>query len=159
MERSFAHVSVSLGAAHEDDILADELRRHALLSTLSTFSTPYVEAVARAHQRSAAPRTIRRAIAHIEAHAHQPLTLEDIALASGISARGLQHAFRRHLDTTPTEYLRRVRLTAAHEELRAGTVVSVAEAARRWGFSSASRFARYHREHYGQNPAEVLRMI
>ncbi|MDQ1136051.1 AraC-like DNA-binding protein [Microbacterium sp. SORGH_AS 1204] len=157
-ERSFAHVSSSLGATHEEPILAEELRRHALLTTLSAFSTPYVEAVARAHQRAAAPRTVRRAIAHIEAHAQQPLTLEDIAAASGISSRGLQHAFRRELDTTPTEYLRRVRLSAAHDELRAGTAVSVAEVARRWGFSSASRFARYHREHYGQNPAQVIRM-
>lgn len=157
-ERSFAHVSASLGAAHDDDILAEEMRRHALITTLSAFSTPYVEAVARAHQRAAAPRTVRRAIAHIEAHAQRPLTLEDIASASGISSRGLQHAFRRELDTTPTEYLRRVRLSAAHDELRAGTAVSVAEVARRWGFSSASRFARYHREHYGQNPAQVIRM-
>lgn len=157
-ERSFAHVSASLGAAHDDDILAEEMRRHALITTLSAFSTPYVEAVARAHQRAAAPRTVRRAIAHIEAHAQRPLTLEDIASASGISSRGLQHAFRRELDTTPTEYLRRVRLSAAHDELRAGTALSVADVARRWGFSSASRFARYHREHYGQNPAQVIRM-
>lgn len=158
-ERSFAHVSASLGSTHDDAIIADELRRHALLTTLSTFSTPYVEAVQRAHQRAAAPRTVRRAIAHIEANAHQPLTLEDIAAASGISSRGLQHAFRRELDTTPTEYLRRVRLSAAHEELRSGAAVSVTDVARRWGFSSASRFARYHRQHYGQNPSQVIRMF
>jgi AraC-like DNA-binding protein len=158
-ERSFAHVSASLSAGHDDEIFAHEMRRHALLMTLSAFSTPYVDAVARAHQSAAAPRTVRRAIAHIEAHAQQPLTLEDIATASGISSRGLQQAFRRELDTTPTEYLRRVRLSGAHEELRAGTAESVADVARRWGFSSASRFARYHREHYGQNPAQVIRMF
>lgn len=158
-ERSFAHVSSSLAAVHEDGLLSAELHRHALLTTLSTFSTSYVEARERARQRSAAPRTVRRAIAHIEAHAHEPLTLEDIAAAAGISGRGLQHVFRRTLDTTPTEYLRRVRLSAAHEELRSGTAVSVAQVAKRWGFSSASRFARYHREHYGKNPAQVARMF
>ncbi|KQM38626.1 MULTISPECIES: helix-turn-helix transcriptional regulator [unclassified Microbacterium] len=158
-ERSFAHVSASLEAAHDDPILSAELQRHALLTTLSTFHTPYVDALQRSHQRRAAPRTVRRAIAHIEAHAKEPLTLEDIAVASGISSRGLQHAFRRALDTTPMEYLRLVRVVGAHEELRAGVPVSVAEVARRWGFSSASRFARYHREHYGQNPAQVARMF
>lgn len=158
-ERSFAHVSASLGVVHDDEILAEELRRHALMTTLSAFSTPYVDAVARARQRAAAPRTVRRAIAHIEANAQRALTLEEIAAASGISSRGLQHAFRRELDTTPTEYLRRVRLSAAHEELRAGTAASVSEVARRWGFSSASRFARYHREHYGQNPSQIVRMF
>jgi len=158
-ERSFSYVSTALNAVHDDAILAVELRRHALMSTLSAFHTPYLDAMQRAHQRSAAPRTVRRAVAHIEAHAREPLTLEDIAAASGISVRGLQHAFRRALDTTPTEYLRLVRLSGAHEELRAETAVSVAEVARRWGFSSASRFARYHREHYGQNPAQVARMF
>ncbi len=156
-ERSFAHVSASLEVVHDDEILAEEMRRHALMTTLSAFSTPYVDAMERARQRVAAPRTVRRAIAHIEANAQKPLTLEDIAAASGISSRGLQHAFRRELDTTPSEYLRRVRLSGAHEELRAGTAESVADVARRWGFSSASRFARYHREHYGQNPAQVIR--
>ncbi|MFF7683960.1 helix-turn-helix transcriptional regulator [Microbacterium sp. NPDC007973] len=158
-ERSFAHVSSSLAAVHDDDILAAELHRHALLSTLSAFSTSYAEAVQRAHQRSSAPRAVRRAVAHIEGHAHEPLTLEDIAAAAGMSGRGLQHAFRRTLDLTPMEYVRRVRLSAAHEELRSGTAVSVSDVAKRWGFSSASRFARYHREHYGQNPAQVARMF
>ena len=80
-------------------------------------------------------------------------------MASGISSRGLQHAFRRALDMTPMQYLRVVRLVGAHEELRSGGTVSIAEVARRWGFSSASRFARFHREHYGQNPAQVVRMF
>ena len=158
-ERSFAHVSASLDATHDDPILSAELQRHALMATLSSFHTPYVDAVQRAHQRRAAPRTVRRAIAYIEANAREPLTLEDIAVASGISSRGLQHAFRRALDTTPMEYLRLVRLVGAHEELRSGGPVSIAEVARRWGFSSASRFARYHREHYGRNPAQVVRMF
>jgi len=158
-ERSFAHVSTSLDATHDDPILSVELHRHALMTTLSSFHTPYVDAVQRAHQRTAAPRTVRRAIAHIEAHAPEPLTLEDIAEAAGISSRGLQHAFRRALDTTPMEYLRLVRVVGAHEDLRSGNRVSVAEVARRWGFSSASRFARYHRQHYGQNPAQVVRMF
>ena len=94
----------------------------------------------------------------MEANPREPLTLEDIAVAAGISSRGLQHAFRRALDMTPTEYLRRVRLTGAHEELRSGRPVSIADVAHRWGFSSPSRFARYYREHYGRNPAEALRM-
>lgn len=158
-ERSFAHVSRSLAAVHDDPLLAGELQRHALMTTLSAFHTPYADAVQRAHQRSAAPRTVRRAIAHMEAHAREPLTLEAIAAASGISSRGLQHAFRRALDMTPTQYLRLVRLSGAHEELRSGTAVSVADVARRWGFSSASRFARYHREHYGRNPAQIARMF
>lgn len=158
-ERSFAYVSASLVTAHEDPIAAAELQRHALLSTLSTFNTSYLEAMDRATQRTAAPRTVRRALAYIEENAREPLTLEDIARAAGISSRGLQHAFQRALGTSPTAQLRAVRLAGAHAELRAGTPQTVAEVARRWGFSSASRFARYYRENYGRNPGQTARMF
>lgn len=158
-DRCFAYVSASLAVSHDEPIIAAELKRHALMTTLTTFDTSYLDAVQRAHQRSAAPRTVRRAIAHIEAHAREPLTLDDIAAAAGISTRGLQHAFRRALDMTPSEYLRRVRLDGAHAELRSVAPMSVTEVARRWGFSSASRFARYYRESYGRNPAQTARMF
>lgn len=158
-ERSFAYVSASLATAHDDPFAAAELQRHALMSTLTTFSTSYLEAADRATQRLAAPRTVRRALAYIEEHAREPITLEDIARAAGISTRGLQHAFQRTLGTSPSAQLRAVRLAGAHEELRAGTPLKVADVARRWGFSSASRFARYYRENYGRNPGQTARMF
>ena len=51
----------------------------------------------------------RHAAEFIETHAGQPLTLGQIATASGVTARALQYAFRRHYGTTPTGYLRRLR--------------------------------------------------
>jgi len=158
-ERCFSYVSASLAVSHDEPIVAAELQRHALMTTLTSFGTSYLDGVERAHQRTAAPRTVRRAVAYIEAHAHEPITLDDIALAAGISTRGLQHAFRRDLDATPSEYLRRVRLAGAREELRSEAAVSVRDVARRWGFTSPSRFARYYRENYGENPAQTARMF
>ncbi|MCC4250309.1 helix-turn-helix transcriptional regulator [Microbacterium testaceum] len=157
-ERSFGYVASALVSGHEHPLVAAELERHALLSTLTTFSTTYLEALDRAGQRAAAPRTVRRALAFIDSHAHLPITIDDIAEAAGISTRGLQHAFRRALDTTPSAYLRTVRLTAAHRDLHSGDD-SVGEVARRWGFSSPSRFARYYREVYGRNPSQTARMF
>ncbi|MDF2990452.1 MAG: btr [Microbacterium sp.] len=156
-ERSFAYVSSSLAAAHDEPLLAAELQRHALLSTLAAFSDTYRDSAARVSQRQAAPRTVRRAVAYIEAHAREAVTLDDVAFAAGISTRGLQHAFRRALDTTPSEYLRRVRLAGAREELLTEAAVSVRDVAHRWGFTSPSRFARYYRENYGENPAQTAR--
>lgn len=158
-ERTFAYVSASLITAHDDPLAAAELQRHALMSTLSTFGTTYLDAADRATQRTAAPRTVRRALTYIDDHAREPITLDDIARAAGISTRGLQHAFQRALDTTPSAQLRAVRLAGAHHELRDGTPLTIADIARRWGFSSASRFARYYREHYGQNPGQTARMF
>ena len=157
-ERSFGYVASALAVGHEQPLIAAELERHALISTLTTFSTTYLEALDRTAQRAAAPRTVRRALAFIDAHAHQPITVDDIAAAAGISTRGLQHAFRRALGVTPSEQLRTVRLAAAHRDLQnAGTTVG--EVSRRWGFSSPSRFARFYRDMYGRNPVQTARMF
>lgn len=158
-ERTFQHVAASVFTPHGSGSLVDaELRRHALYMTLATFSRSFVESEERTAQRSAAPRTVRSAIAFIETHAHEPITVDDIARAARISTRGLQYAFRRALGVTPTEYLRRERLARAHAELRDGLRMPVAEVARRWGFTSPSRFAKQYREVYGRNPSQTVRV-
>lgn len=157
-ERVFLHVAGScFSTGISSPLIESELRRHALHTTLSVFSPAFAEALDRAAQRVAAPRTVRRAIAYMEAHAHEPITVDDVAEAAGISTRGLQYAFRRALGVTPTEYLRNERLARAHAELQEGTGMPVAEVARRWGFASPSRFAKHYRATYGRSPRQTLR--
>ncbi|GAA0266178.1 AraC family transcriptional regulator [Cryptosporangium japonicum] len=105
------------------------------------------------------PATVRRAVAYIDAHADQPVTSEDIAAAAGVSVRALQAGFRRHLDTTPLGYLRRVRLEHAHRDLRAAdptTGVTVAAIARKWGFTDLGRFAADYRRTFDCLPRHTL---
>lgn len=142
----------SLGALAEA-----ELTRHAIHATLSTFSTAFLEGAERSAQTRAAPAAVRRAVAYIEAHAHEPLTIDDVARAARMSTRGLQYAFRRALDTTPTEWIRRARLSGAHRDLTDPEAGSVAEIARRWGFEHPSRFAAHYRAMYGVNPNRTMR--
>lgn len=135
------------------------MQRHALIATLSAFPTSFHDALARSAQTRAAPATVRRAISYIHTHASEPITVDDVARAARISTRGLQYAFRRALDVSPTEYLRDVRLAGAHEELRRLDAPRVAEIARRWGFASASRFAAHYRARYGRTPAQTSRSV
>jgi len=102
----------------------------------------------------------RQAADFIETHAGQPLTLSQIAIAAGVTARALQYAFRRHYGTTPTGYLRQVRLDRAHQELRAADPaagLTVHAVARRWGWSDSSRFTAAYQQQYGQLPSRTLR--
>jgi AraC-like DNA-binding protein len=99
------------------------------------------------------PAAIRRAVAYIDAHASLPITVTDVAEACGSSPRALRLAFRRHLDTTPTGYLRRVRLDGPHRNLRAGRGPTIAEVAARWGFPRPGRFTAAYPAEYGQLPA------
>jgi AraC-like DNA-binding protein len=109
---------------------------------------------------SATPLTVRRAVAFIDAHLRDDITVDDISSASGISQRALQHAFRRHLGISPTRYLRSVRMEHAHRQLLAAdpahgdTVAAIAET---WRFTHHGRFALDFRATYGSSPAEVLR--
>jgi AraC-like DNA-binding protein len=102
----------------------------------------------------------RQAAGFIETHAGQPLTLSQIATAAGVTARALQYAFRRHYDTTPTGYLRQVRLDRAHQELRTADPaagLTVHAVAQRWGWSDSSKFTAAYQQQYGQVPSRTLR--
>ncbi|WP_250008120.1 AraC family transcriptional regulator [Actinoplanes sp. M2I2] len=108
----------------------------------------------------APPASVRRAVSYIESHAGDPITAAWIAEAARVSPRALQAAFRRHLDTTPMAYLRRVRLSRAHRDLltadptRGDTVAAIA---RRWGYLSLGHFATDYRAAYGRSPRDTLR--
>jgi AraC-like DNA-binding protein len=106
------------------------------------------------------PQPLRRALAFMEEHAGDPITLSDIAVAARLSPRGLQAAFRRHFDTTPLAYLRSVRMERAHRDLQsaeAGDGLSVAALAARWGFTHLGRFAIEYRRRFGTYPSQTLR--
>jgi transcriptional regulator GlxA family with amidase domain len=70
-------------------------------------------------QFDSSPATLRRAVAYVDEHAGCHLTAADTAAASFVTVRAVQLAFRRHLDVTPMQYLRRVRLDRAHQDLLA----------------------------------------
>jgi AraC-like DNA-binding protein len=144
-------------------VMAGPLTRAAVFRSLvamllETFPNP---AVARATGDGgrAAPPTLRRAICFIEEHASDDIGLADIAAAAGLGARGLQLAFRRHHDTTPLEYLRRVRLDRAHRELQASTPTdaTVSRIADHWGFPHHGNFSALYLRTYGCSPSITLR--
>ncbi|RLK49051.1 helix-turn-helix transcriptional regulator [Microbacterium telephonicum] len=158
-QRAFRYAAQTLRDPASDPapLLHTEVARHALHVTLSAFSPAFATAVDGATQRSAAPATVRRALAFIDAHAHEPITVDDIARAAGITPRGLQYAFRRALGTSPRDRLRQVRLSGAHADLCDPHAGSVGEIAARWGFGHGARFAALYRAAYGVNPAQTRR--
>ncbi|MFI5846043.1 AraC family transcriptional regulator [Catenuloplanes sp. NPDC051500] len=132
----------------------------AATATIATFPSVATSAAYLPGPGEAGPGTVRRAIAYLEEHAADPLTLADIATAARTGPRGLQAAFRRHLDTTPMAHLRRIRLARAHRDLLLADPAhgaTVGAIARRWGFSHLGRFAAAYRDTYGASPAETLR--
>lgn len=150
------HVSETGAAA---PLVVDAASRLLAASVLETFPNDVVVEPTIEDRRDSHVATLRRAVAFIESHPDQPLTLADVARAAYVSTRAVQLAFRTHLDTTPMAYLRRVRLDRAHRDLvhadPAGTTVAAVAAT--WGFANLGRFASSYRATFAELPSETLR--
>jgi AraC-like DNA-binding protein len=108
----------------------------------------------------AEPATVRRAVDFIDTNADRPIGVTEIAEAARLGVRGLQVAFRRHRETTPMAYLKRVRMERAHRDLQAGDPRrgdTVAAVAARWGFTNPGSFAVQYRHLHGRSPSDTLR--
>ncbi len=93
------------------------------------------------------------AIAQMEAFLENPLPLQDIAAAVGMSTRQLERLFRDRLEDTPSRYYLDLRLQRARQLLRQ-TPMSILQVGVASGFSSASHFARRYRERFGYAPRD-----
>lgn len=149
--------------ASASPLLLGAAARVLAASTLAAFHPTHGAAdtaLAPSDSTDATPATLRRAVAYLEANPDLDLGVAEVAAACHVSVRALQLAFRRHLDTTPMAYLRRVRLSRVHDELLAADPdgsVTVTEVAARWGLLGSGRFTARYREEYGEVPSATLR--
>ncbi|MFG1926821.1 helix-turn-helix transcriptional regulator [Cryptosporangium sp. NPDC048952] len=147
-------------AAPASPLMIGAAGRLLAATMLAIFPAPGQAGSAARDRHDAHPDTLRRAVAYIEANPDVDVTVADIAQAAHVTPRTVQIAFRRHLDTTPMAYLRRVRLDRAHADLQAavpGDGATVASVAARWGYAQPGRFAGDYRALYGRHPSRTLR--
>jgi len=129
--------------------------RGLLLSAPNNFSEELAGAV-----ETVGSASVRRAVDFMEANAHLPLTLESVAADACVSPRALQQGFGAHLDSTPMEHLRGIRLRKVRSELLSGTASTrINEVAARWGFPHAGRFAIRYAKTFGEHPSQTLKRI
>lgn len=95
-----------------------------------------------------------RAISFIEECAAQPVRLDAVARAAGISQRQLQRLFAIHLGDTPKRYCQKIRLERARSLLQQSRM-NVLDTAIACGFSSSSHFSQAFRLAFGHSPGKV----
>lgn len=140
-------------------LIASTAAQHLAAGVLAAFPNTALTEPTATDRNDAHPVTLRHALAYIDDHADEPITVADIAEAAHVTVRALQYAFRRHLDTTPLAHLRRVRLSHAHADLLAATPLdgtTVTDVAAHWGFFHPGRFAALYRAAYGCPPHRTL---
>lgn len=100
------------------------------------------------------PRSLRAALAFIEANLAEHISLGDIADAAGCSPRTLGSAFRDRLGLSPMAYVRNLRLDRIRENILASTD-PVGTIAYRWGVSHLGRFAGEYRDRFAELPSHT----
>jgi transcriptional regulator GlxA family with amidase domain len=98
---------------------------------------------------------IRRALAFIDASYAEPLSLDVIAKAAGMSRYHFGRVFEAQVGKSPYRHLVDVRIERAARLFRTGRV-SVTEAALTVGFNDLGRFGRAFRARHGVTPSEAL---
>lgn len=132
---------------------------HAILAGLLLSAEHNFRAQLDAPVRRIGPTTVRRAHEYIEQHAHEPLTVAQVAAWAGVSVRALQQGFQRSLGATPHQIIQHTRLERAHLELvnSSADEATVAGIGAKWGFPHAGRFASLYHARYNAYPSATLR--
>jgi AraC-like DNA-binding protein len=99
---------------------------------------------------------VQRVDGWIRQHLSQPITLDQLRAAAGVSARTLQEACLAYWGQTPLELVVARRLEAARAMLAAEAAPTVTDAAVRCGFSHLGRFSISYRRAFGESPSDTL---
>lgn len=99
---------------------------------------------------------VQRMQDYIEKNRTEDITLSELAGASLFSPWYSYRLFREYIGLTPTEYIRKYRLTQAARRLRTGKV-KVIDAAYDAGFSNEDTFTRAFYREFGLNPGDYMK--
>jgi len=145
-----ADMALHVIAASSGDALANAAARyifHPKLRPAGSSQNPAgVEPLGRT-----VPNLVRRAIAIMEQHLENAISIPEICSKAGISHRQLDRLFTRYLGKSPGLYYRDIRLDRARG-LVTQTDMLLSEIAMASGFSSQVHFSRAYRERFGLPP-------
>ncbi|MAY66572.1 MAG: hypothetical protein CMM77_05545 [Rhodospirillaceae bacterium] len=143
----------------DNPILTRHMEELILTQVLTLLPNSLSDAMADCAARSALPYHVKRARDHIHAHAHEPISVADIAAAAGCGYRTVQNAFKDIYHVSPMAYLRLIRLNKVRRALLDGRddFSSIAQVAQAWGFSHMGRFAELYRRQFGELPSDTVR--
>ncbi len=101
---------------------------------------------------------VNRAKEFIEQHWRENVTLDQVAAHVYSSPFHFQRIFKRETGETPKEYLTRIRLEGAVQQIRVDLEKSVYDVGFECGFSSQAVFARAFRQRFGVSATEFRKL-
>ena len=137
----------------DEDAFGYEMRLQAMLTDIWLRLAAQVHPPRHTAPRSPADEKMKQMILFINTHYAEHITAPMIAAAAFCSERECYRTFQTCLHTTPTEYLRTVRLQTACKQLTE-TDTPVTDIAQNCGLGSSSYFGRLLRQETGLTPLE-----
>jgi len=102
-------------------------------------------------------RMVDKACELMLAQPDEPLSILQVCSRVGASRRKLNYCFQDVLGTSPTQYLRALRLNGVRRGLReAKAGATVQDVAARWGFWHLGQFSLDYKKHFFELPSETL---
>jgi AraC-like DNA-binding protein len=138
-----------------DDVL---YRQASLMLRPDLFFQQDTQYQYRFNKNIATHRIVDTAVAYIERHLTERITLSDLERVSNASARVLQYTFMARFGCSPMNWIRQQRMEMARTRLLASrNGESVTQIALECGFHAPSKFAMAYRKMYGELPSESLK--
>lgn len=101
------------------------------------------------------PGYVQRAVAYMRGNLSRPITVHDLALASGASESTLRKNFVRFIGHPPLVHLRRLRLAATRDQLLRSPDHPVGDIAAQYGFTHFGRFSSDYMRLFGELPSQT----
>ena len=101
---------------------------------------------------------IRNAQQYVQSHVEEKLTVPGVAEAIGVSPSYLTALFNKHLEFSPGEYIRRIKLEKSRQLIREGQM-NFTQIAELLQYSTVHHFSRQFKLMFGMTPTEYAKSV
>ncbi len=142
--------------AYTEDVILGQLRQ--LLLVLLRQSREQPSPICKPQGFHNENEIIRKAQQYISQNVRTKLSVPLVALNTDVSASYLTSLFHKHLQISPGEYIRRIKLQESKQMIREGNM-NFSEIANALNYSTIHHFSRQFKEKFGITPTEYAKSV
>ena len=142
--------------SHSTDMILSLLQ--ILLILLLRQRTSRVETLQPSNTINSENEIVRNALQYIATHVREKLSVPIVAKNTDVSPSYLTALFHKHLQISPGEYIRRIKLQESKQMIRQGSM-NFTEIAESLQYSTVHHFSRQFKEKFGITPTEYAKSV
>lgn len=143
--------------AYSDDMIFSMLAQ-LLLTLLRQVNAPVTPKPTASNNLHSENEIIRRAQEYVSSHLREKLSVPGVAKMVNVSPSYLTALFHKHLQISPAEYIRRLKLQESKQMIRENSM-TFTEIAAALQYSTVHHFSRQFKEKFGITPSEYAKSV